>query len=120
MRVVLMAGFGFTPEDPNDPDRSKDPNPFSNSPFGNFNELFQQFSGLGLNLQGLMAALSGQASPASLSKELIRDISRKFLSAHGELPVSVADLVATQEAMNIADLWLNEATTFPPLPIPDT
>lgn len=114
-----MAGFGFTPEDPNDPDRSKDPNPFSNSPFGNFNELFQQFSGLGLNLQGLMAALSGQASPASLSKELIRDISRKFLSAHGELPVSVADLVATQEAMNIADLWLNEATTFPPLPIPD-
>lgn len=115
-----MAGFGFTPEDPNDPDRSKEPNSFENSPFGNFNELFQQFSGLGLNLQGLMAALSGQTSPASLSKELIRDISRKFLSAHGELPVSVADLVATQEAMNIADLWLNEATTFPPLPIPDT
>lgn len=114
-----MAGFGFTPEDPNDPDRSKDPNPFNNLPFGNFNELFQQFSGLGLNLQGLMAALSGQASPASLSKELIRDISRKFLSAHGELPVSVADLVAIQEALNIADLWLNEATAFPPLPIPE-
>jgi len=67
-----------------------------------------------------MAALSGQASPASLSKEMIRDISRKFLSAHGELPVSVADLVATKEAMNIADLWLNEASTFPPLLIPDT
>ncbi|MFM7351302.1 MAG: zinc-dependent metalloprotease, partial [Actinomycetota bacterium] len=58
-------------------------------------------------------------SPASLSREMIRDISKKFLSAHGELPLSIADLTATQEAMNIADLWLNEATVFPPLPMSD-
>ena len=50
---------------------------------------------------------------------MIRDISKKFLSAHGELPLSIADLTATQEAMNIADLWLNEATVFPPLPMSD-
>lgn len=112
-----MAGFGFTPPgEPNDPEDKKP----SNNPFGNFGDIFQQFSSMGLNLQGLMAALSGQKSPATLSKEMIRDISRKFLSAHGEQPVSISDLNAAQEALNIADLWLNEATVFPPLPIPDT
>lgn len=112
-----MAGFGFTPPDePIDPNQNPNQNP---NPFGNFGEIFQQFSSMGLNLQGLMSALSGQKSPASLSREMIRDISKKFLSAHGELPVSIADLTATQEAMNIADLWLNEATVFPPLPMVD-
>lgn len=112
-----MAGFGFTPPDePSDPNQNPNQNP---NPFGNFGEIFQQFSSMGLNLQGLMSALSGQKSPASLSREMIRDISKKFLSAHGELPVSIADLTATQEAMNIADLWLNEATVFPPLPMSD-
>lgn len=112
-----MAGFGFTPPDePIDPNQNPNQNP---NPFGNFGEIFQQFSSMGLNLQGLMSALSGQKSPASLSREMIRDISKKFLSAHGELPLSIADLTATQEAMNIADLWLNEATVFPPLPMSD-
>jgi putative hydrolase len=112
-----MAGFGFTPPDePIDPNQNPNQNP---NPFGNFGEIFQQFSSMGLNLQGLMSALSGQKTPASLSREMIRDISKKFLSAHGELPLSIADLTATQEAMNIADLWLNEATVFPPLPMSD-
>ncbi len=112
-----MAGFGFTPPDePIDPNQNPNQNP---NPFGNFGEIFQQFSSMGLNLQGLMSALSGQKSPASLSREMIRDISKKFLSAHGELPVSISDLTAIQEAMNIADLWLNEATVFPPLPMGD-
>ncbi|MFM8965149.1 MAG: zinc-dependent metalloprotease [Actinomycetota bacterium] len=112
-----MAGFGFTPPDePIDPNQNPNQNP---NPFGNFGEIFQQFSSMGLNLQGLISALSGQKSPASLSREMIRDISKKFLSAHGELPLSIADLTATQEAMNIADLWLNEATVFPPLPMSD-
>ncbi len=106
-----MPGFGFGPDssDPNEPDK--------NNPFG---EIFQQFAGMGLNLPGLMAALSGQSSPSALSKQMIRDISRKFLSAHGETPVTVQDLVAIKEAFDIADLWINEATTFPNLVIPDT
>jgi len=107
-----MPGFGFTPENPDD-DENK-------NPFSNFGEIFKQFSGMGLNLPGLMASLSGQASPSALSKQMIRDISKKFLTAHGELPVGVTDLVAAQEAFSIADIWINEATAFPPLPIPDT
>lgn len=106
-----MPGFGFTPENPDDENKN---------PFSNFGEIFKQFSGMGLNLPGLMASLSGQASPSALSKQMIRDISKKFLTAHGELPVGVTDLVAAQEAFSIADIWINEATAFPPLPIPDT
>jgi len=66
-----MPGFGFTPDN-GDEDESKGNNPFG---FENFGEIFKQFSGMGLNLPALMASLSGQASPASLSKEMIRDIS---------------------------------------------
>jgi len=122
-----MPGFGFTPDngsdnddDQNQPDKSNNPSNFGPLGFGNFGDIFQQFSGMGLNLQALMASLSGQASPSALSQQMIRDISRKYLTAHGELPVSVQDLVATQEAFDIADLWINEATTFPNLVIPDT
>ncbi|MEY3325211.1 MAG: hypothetical protein RL694_98 [Actinomycetota bacterium] len=111
-----MAGFGFGPNEPEENNNDKN-NPFG---FSNFGEIFQQFSGMGLNLPGLMASLSGQATPSALSKQMIRDISRKFLSAHGEIPVSVQDLVATKEAFDIADLWINEATAFPNLVIPDT
>ena len=118
-----MSGFGFTPddgEDKNQPDKSNNPESLNPYGFGNFKDIFQQFSGMGLNLQGLMASLSGQASPSALSKQMIRDISRKYLTAHGELPVTVHDLVATQEAFDIADIWINEATTLPTLVVPDT
>lgn len=114
-----MAGFGFTPDDPNEEESKKGenaPNPFG---FNAFGDIFQQFSGMGLNLQGLMASLSGQASPTALSQQMIRDISRKFLTAHGEIPVGMTDLHNVQEAFAIADLWLNDATIFPPLPFSD-
>ena len=107
-----LGNFGFTPDD-----SSEDPKD-SNNPF-DFQEIFKQFSGLGLNLPGLMASLSGQATPSALSKELIRDISRKFLSAHGDVPVTLASQNETREALQIADLWMNEATVFPNLPIPE-
>lgn len=54
-----MAGFGFTPPDePIDPNQNPNQNP---NPFGNFGEIFQQFSSMGLNLQGLISALSGRS-----------------------------------------------------------
>jgi len=121
-----MSSFGFTPNNGDDDNASGSSNSGSDNcgsnffGFNNFGEIFQQFSGMGLNLQGLLASLSGQASPSALSQQMIRDISRKYLSAHGELPISVSELVATQEAFSIADLWINEATTFPALVIADT
>lgn len=111
-----MSGFGFTPNNPDDEENGKKPEGFN---FGNFGEIFQQFSGMGLNLQGLISSLSGQASPTALSKQMIRDISKKFLTAHGEIPVGANDLHAMSEALAIADIWLNDVTSFPALPISD-
>ena len=91
-----MSGFGFTPNNPDDEENGKKPEGFN---FGNFGEIFQQFSGMGLNLQGLISSLSGQASPTALSKQMIRDISKKFLTAHGEIPVGANDLHAMSEAL---------------------
>ena len=57
-----MAGFGFTNDSSDDSEENRDN---SGNPF-DFQEVFKQFSGLGLNLPGLISALSGQASPGSL------------------------------------------------------
>ena len=113
-----MSGFGFTPNNgdgdgvgDDNSDAEKSQSPANNGPFGfgNVGDIFQQFSGMGLNLQALMASLSGQASPSALSQQMIRDISRKYLTAHGELPVSVQDLVATQEALDRKSTRLNSS-----------
>jgi putative hydrolase len=106
-----MSGFGFTNDPSDESDENSSGNPFD------FQEIFKQFSGLGLNLPGLISALSGQASPGALSKDLIRDISKKFLSAHGDTPVTIESQSSAYEALKIADLWLNEATVFSGLPI---
>ena len=111
-----MAGFGFTNDSSDESDENRDN---SGNPF-DFQEVFKQFSGLGLNLPGLISALSGQASPGSLSKDLIRDISKKFLSAHTDIPVTLESQSAVYEALQIADLWLNEATIFASMPIPES
>ncbi len=111
-----MAGFGFTNDSSDESDENRDN---SGNPF-DFQAVFKQFSGLGLNLPGLISALSGQASPGSLSKDLIRDISKKFLSAHSDIPVTLESQSAVYEALQIADLWLNEATIFAALPIPES
>ena len=84
-----------------------------------FNEIFKQFSGLGLDIQSLIASLTGQSNVAKLSQDVIRDISRKFLAAQGERPVGVSELNEIREAFAIADLWMDSATTFPSLGIPE-
>jgi putative hydrolase len=107
-----VAGFGFTP--PNSSDDDKDENKAFDPK--NFGEIFQQFTGMGLNLESLIGALTGQSS-ATLSRELIRDLSRKFLTAHGEMPLTLTDVAESFEALTLADLWLNEVTIFPAQPI---
>jgi len=111
----VSNGFGFGPNDPEE-NEPKNINPFGNM---QFNEIFKQFSGLGFDIQSLMASLTGQGNVARLSKDVIRDISRKFLAAQGERPVGVSELNEIREAFAIADLWMDSATTFPSLGIPE-
>ena len=111
----MSNSFGFGPNDPEE-NEPKNINPFGNM---QFNEIFKQLSGLGFDIQSLMASLTGQGNVARLSKDVIRDISRKFLAAQGERPVGVSELNEIREAFAIADLWMDSATTFPSLGIPE-
>ena len=74
-------------------------------------EIQEQFAKLGINPLGFTSASTGVNDPLPL--EISRDIARKFVSAAGFLPLGTKDVALTQEAMEIADLWLNDATVFP-------
>ncbi len=101
-----MSGFGFLPSD----DSSNEPD--------NFSEIFKQFSELGLDINSLIASLNNPGNPATISQlshGVIRDVSRKFLAARGELPVGATDLEEMRQALSIANTWVDAATTFPAL-----
>lgn len=47
----------------------------------------------------------------------VRDNAKKFISAQGSQPLGTNDVTAVNNACEIADIWLNEATDFPTHPI---
>lgn len=125
-----MPPFGFTPSD-----NSDEPDENSANPGPDFAALFaylqsqlqdqfgeklpedftkdiqEQFSKIGINPIGFMQALgkSDDTFPIAIS----RDIAKKFVSAQGSALVGTGDVALIHEAMEIADLWLNDATVFP-------
>jgi len=109
----MSGNFGFGPNDPSDPENPENSGGDSNP---NFNELFAQLSNFGLNPQTLFAAANSAGSVGPLiSPEILRDVARKFVSGHGDLPVGSQDISDTQVALDIANTWLDEATSFPAL-----
>ena len=108
----MSASFGFGPIDPDDPENSENSN--QNNPSGpDFNELFAQFANFGINPQTLFAAGVGGTGAPLIAIETLRDISRRALATHPELPIGSLDLARTEEAFNIANNWLDDATLFP-------
>jgi len=103
----VSGNFGFGPNDPNDPG---EPN---NSGGPDFNELFAQFANFGINPQTLFAAGAGGTGAPLIALETLREISRRALATHPELPIGSIDLAKTQEALSIANNWLDGATIFP-------
>ena len=125
-----MSPFGFTPSD-----NSDEPDEDPTNPVPDFAALFaylqsqlqdqfgeklpddftkdiqEQFAKLGINPLGFMQSLgkSDETFPISIS----RDIAKKYVSAQGSALVGTNDVALIQEAMGIADLWLNDATVFP-------
>lgn len=92
----LPFGFGPGPDGP-DPNR-----PFD-------------LSSLGAALQQLGAMLQ-QPQPADegpVRWSLVRDVARQALAAEGDPVVSDAQRRAIDDAVRLADLWLDEATTLP-------
>lgn len=135
-----MTPFGFTPQDDSD-DPKKEPNEIPlNVPIGpdgnpDFAALFamlqsqmqselgdqipenmareiqEQFAKLGITPMGFMTPSANDDN--SLPLEISRDIAKKFVSADGFSLLGTKDVAQAQEAMEIADLWLNDATVFP-------
>jgi putative hydrolase len=107
-----MSPFGFTPDD-----EAPDGNP------ENLNEMMrqmqeqiaQQFEQLGINPAGFVNpfAAFAQGTQEVLPPAVVRDTAKKFVQAHGSQPIGTKDVTVVDNAFEIADLWLNEATVFP-------
>ena len=93
--------FGFTPSDPDD--EGKPQNPF------NMGDLGSALSQLGAMLQGI----SNNPDPGAVNWSAATDVARKAIAATGDPVVADAQHRAVEEAVRLADLWLDPATEFP-------
>ena len=93
-----MTPFGFGPDDPDE-----------NQGGPNFNEIFSGLANFGFNPQALFAAANGSAP--LISPQTLRDLSRQKIK--NDRPIGNLDLVQCQDAFNLANTWLDEATVFP-------
>ena len=112
-----MVPFGFTPDDGDDAERTNREN--LEAMMRQMQEqIQQQFEQLGINgaggvpLAGLSALFGGQSQDA-LPLAPVRDTGKKFVTAQGSQPLGTNDVTAVNNACEIADIWLNEATDFP-------
>jgi putative hydrolase len=117
-----MAGFGFTPDDGDDAERQNREN--LEAMMRQMQEqIKQQFEQLGINpgasgfpmagfpMAGLGALFGGSQETLPLAP--VRDTAKKFITAQGSQPLGTNDVTAVNNACEIADIWLNEATDFP-------
>lgn len=112
-----MAGFGFTPDDGDDAERKNREN--LEAMMRQMQEqIQQQFKAMGINpgaggfpLAGLSALFGGSQEALPLAP--VRDTAKKFISSQGSQPLGTNDVTAVNNACEIADIWLNEATDFP-------
>ncbi|CAN2178466.1 COG5282 Uncharacterized conserved protein [Candidatus Nanopelagicaceae bacterium] len=115
-----MVPFGFTPDDGDDADRNNKENleAMMRQMQEQIKEQFEQLGinpGAGFPMAGL-GALFGRASQEALPLAPVRDTGKKFVTAQGSQPLGTNDVTAVNNACEIADIWLNEATDFPATP----
>ena len=102
-----MTPFGFTPGNSDD---SNEPVDFAAMMQQMQQQIQEQFSKLGINASGF------GGSTEALPKNLVRDTAKKFATAQGSAPIGANDVSDVEQAISIAELWLNEATFFPQSP----
>jgi putative hydrolase len=118
-----VAGFGFTPDDPNDPDNSGRPD-FEAMMRQMQEQMKAQFEQLGINPAGFVNPFtslfsqvgktnSGKDGEEVLSITTARDTATKFVKVQGLKPLGTKDVSVVENAFEISELWLNEATAFP-------
>ena len=122
-----MAGFGFTPDDPNDPENSgNEGRPDFEAMMRQMQEQMKaQFEQLGINPASFVnpftsifsqfgktnTGADGKAEVLSITTA--RDTASKFVKAQGLKPLGTNDVSVVENAFEISELWLNEATAFP-------
>ncbi|MEI6870136.1 MAG: zinc-dependent metalloprotease [Actinomycetota bacterium] len=108
-----MSPFGFTPDDGEDENgKSED----LNAMMRQMQEQIQkQFEQLGINPAGFANPFAAftQGTQEVLPPAVVRDTAKKFVQAQGSQPVGTKDVSVVDNAFELADLWLNEATVFP-------
>lgn len=124
-----MAGFGFTPDDPDDPNNSNNSGNEGSPDFEAMMRQMQeqmkaQFEQLGINTAGFVNPFtslfsqvgktnSGKDGEGVLSIATARDTATKFVKTQGLKPLGTKDVSVVENAFEISELWLNEATAFP-------
>jgi putative hydrolase len=106
-----MVPFGFTPDDGDDDSNRENLEAMMRQMQEQIQKQFEQLGingGAGFPFLGFGAGLQ-EALPLAP----VRDAGKKFVSAQGSQPLGTNDVTAVNNACEIADIWLNEATDFP-------
>ena len=111
-----MSPFGFTPDN-NDEENPK-PDDFAAMMRQMQEQIQKQFQQLGINPAGFINpfanfAPGGKGQQEALPIATVRDTAKKFVQAQGSQPLGIKDVTVVNNALEIAELWLNEATVFP-------
>lgn len=103
-----MTPFGFTPDSSDDAEKNNSDGSvdFAAMMKQMQQEIQEQFSKLGISTPGFTP------STEALPKNIVRDTAKKFVTAKGSAPIGANDVSKVDEALAIAELWLNEATLF--------
>ena len=112
-----MSPFGFTPDDANDDarDDGEKPDDLSAMMRQMQEQIQKQFEQMGINPAGFVNPFAAFASGTNetLPKNVVRDTAKKTVQLQGSQPIGTKDETVVENAFEIADLWLNEATVFP-------
>lgn len=104
-----MVPFGFTPDDDDASNREN-----LEAMMRQMQEqIQQQFEQLGITGSAGFPFAGFGSSQEALPLAPVRDTAKKFVSAAGNQPLGTNDVTAVNNASEIADIWLNEATDFP-------
>ena len=111
-----MSPFGFTPD--NNDEENQKPNDFDAMMRQMQEQIQKQFQELGINPAGFINPFANFAPGAKGQQEAlpiatVRDTAKKFVQAQGSQPLGAKDVTVVNNALEIAELWLNEATVFP-------
>jgi putative hydrolase len=104
-----MVPFGFTPDD-NDASNRENLEAMMRQMQ---EQIQQQFEQLGITGAAGFPFAGFTGSQEALPLTPVRDTAKKFVSAAGNQPLGTNDVTAVNNASEIADMWLNEATDFP-------